>query len=66
MEQPRPPPGHRARQLLTPHRLRDFLLPWCTRQVLEKISMSDPFGAVHMGVDANDDFSFTFAPPKQQ
>ncbi|MDP2032354.1 MAG: type VI secretion system ATPase TssH [Polaromonas sp.] len=48
------------------HILSHAVLPELSRQVLEKISMSDPFGAVHMGVDANDDFSFTFAPPKQQ
>jgi hypothetical protein len=33
--------------------------------VLERISMSDAFGEVHMGVDARDDFTFTFGPPRQ-
>lgn len=47
------------------HILSHAVLPELSRQVLEKISMSDAFGAVHMGVDANDEFSFTFSPPKQ-
>jgi type VI secretion system protein VasG len=47
------------------HILSHAVLPELSRQVLEKISMSDPFGAVHMGVDANNDFYFTFAPPRQ-
>ncbi len=47
------------------HILSHAVLPELSRQVLEKISMSDAFGEVHMGVDARDDFSFTFGPPRQ-
>ncbi|MEO8022064.1 type VI secretion system ATPase TssH [Polaromonas sp.] len=47
------------------HILSHAVLPELSRQVLERISMSDAFGEVHMGVDARDDFSFTFGPPKQ-
>jgi type VI secretion system protein VasG len=47
------------------HILSHAVLPELSRLVLERISMSDPFGEVHMGVDARDDFSFTFGPPKQ-
>ena len=47
------------------HILSHAVLPELSRQVLERISMSDAFDEVHMGVDARDDFSFTFGPPKQ-
>lgn len=47
------------------HILSHAVLPELSRQVLERISMSDAFGEVHMGVDARDDFSFTFGPPRQ-
>ncbi len=47
------------------HILSHAVLPELSRQVLERISMSDAFGEVHMGVDARDDFCFTFSAPKQ-
>ena len=47
------------------HILSHAVLPELSRQVLEKISMSDAFGEVHMRVDANGDFSFSFGPPRQ-
>lgn len=47
------------------HILSHAVLPELSRQVLERISMSDTFDEVHMGVDARDDFSFSFGPPKQ-
>jgi type VI secretion system protein VasG len=42
------------------HILSHAVLPELSRQVLERISMSDPFGAVHMQMDRHGDFSFTF------
>jgi type VI secretion system protein VasG len=42
------------------HILSHSVLPELSRQVLERISMSDPFSAVHMGMDASEDFSFSF------
>lgn len=47
------------------HILSHAVLPELSRQVLEKISMSDAFGEVHMSVDTRDDFSFAFGPPRQ-
>lgn len=47
------------------HILSHSVLPELSRQVLERISMSDAFGEVHMGVDAHGEFSFAFGPPKQ-
>jgi type VI secretion system protein VasG len=47
------------------HILSHAVLPELSRQVLEKISMSDAFGEVHMGVDTHGDFSFTFGAPRQ-
>jgi len=47
------------------HILSHAVLPELSRQVLERISMSDAFDEVHMSVDARDDFAFTFGPPRQ-
>ena len=47
------------------HILSHAVLPELSRQVLERISMSDAFGEVRMGVDERDDFSFTFGPSRQ-
>ena len=44
------------------HILSHAVLPELSHQVLERISMSDPFEAVHMHMDLHDDFSFTFRP----
>lgn len=46
------------------HILSHAVLPELSRQVLERISMLDPFGAVHMHMDMDmqDNFSFTFHP----
>jgi len=45
------------------HILTQTVLPELSRQVLERISMADPFGSVHMGLDADGVFSFRFGPP---
>jgi len=45
------------------HILTQTVLPELSRQVLERISMADPFGSVHMGLDAQGVFSFRFGPP---
>jgi type VI secretion system protein VasG len=47
------------------HILSHGVLPELSRLVLEKISMSDAFGEVHMAVDARGDFAFTFGPASQ-
>ncbi|MEP6789870.1 MAG: type VI secretion system ATPase TssH [Ramlibacter sp.] len=46
------------------HILTQAVLPELSRQVLERISMSDPFGSVRMMVGADGLFSFTFGPPR--
>ncbi|MBI2771771.1 MAG: type VI secretion system ATPase TssH [Burkholderiales bacterium] len=47
------------------HILTQAVLPELSRQVLERISMSDPFGSVHMAVSADGLFNFSFGPPRQ-
>jgi type VI secretion system protein VasG len=46
------------------HILTQAILPELSRQVLERISMSDPFGSVHMAVAGDGQFNFSFGPPK--
>jgi type VI secretion system protein VasG len=46
------------------HILTQAILPELSRQVLERISMSDPFGSVHMTVAADGQFAFSFGPPR--
>lgn len=43
------------------HILSHTVLPELSRLVLERISMSDIFSAVHMGLDVHDHFMFTFS-----
>ena len=45
--------------------LSHSVLPELSRQVLERISMSEPFSTVHMGLDARADFVFAFHAPEQ-
>jgi len=42
------------------HILTQAVLPELSRQVLERISMSDPFGSVHMGIAGDGQFNFSF------
>jgi type VI secretion system protein VasG len=44
------------------HILSHSVLPELSRQVLERISMGNPFSEVHMEVDAHGDFCFRFRP----
>jgi type VI secretion system protein VasG len=44
------------------HILSHSVLPELSRQVLERISMGNPFREVHMDVDAQGDFRFHFRP----
>jgi type VI secretion system protein VasG len=46
------------------HILTQSILPELSRQVLERISMSDPFGSVHMALQKDGQFGFTFGAPK--
>jgi type VI secretion system protein VasG len=46
------------------HILTQAVLPELSRQVLERISMSSPFGSVHMGVAGDGQFHFKFGPVK--
>ena len=46
------------------HIITQSILPELSRQVLERISMSDPFGSVHMAVQKDGQFGFTFGRPK--
>lgn len=43
------------------HILSHTVLPELSRQVLERISMANVFDAVHMSLDAHDQFIFTFS-----
>ena len=45
--------------------LSHAVLPELSRQVLERISMSEPFGSVHIGLDARADFAFAFRATEQ-
>ena len=45
--------------------LSHAVLPELSRLVLERISMSEPFDAVHMGLDARGDFAFAFRASAQ-
>jgi type VI secretion system protein VasG len=47
------------------HILTQAILPELSRQVLERISMSDPFGSVHMALQKDGQFGFSFGPPRQ-
>ncbi|WP_295853092.1 type VI secretion system ATPase TssH [uncultured Xylophilus sp.] len=46
------------------HILAHAVLPELSRQVLERISMAEPFEAVHMGLDAEGGFTFAFRSPQ--
>jgi type VI secretion system protein VasG len=46
------------------HILSHAVLPELSRQVLEHISMANPFAAVHMRVDGQGNFGFSFQAPK--
>jgi type VI secretion system protein VasG len=46
------------------HILTQSILPELSRQVLERISMSDPFGSVHMALQKDGHFAFSFGPPR--
>ncbi|MDB5874555.1 MAG: ClpV1 family ATPase [Ramlibacter sp.] len=46
------------------HILTQSILPELSRQVLERISMSDPFGSVHMALQKDGQFGFSFGPPR--
>ena len=46
------------------HILTQSVLPELSRLVLERISMSDPFGSVHMSIGKDGQFGFSFGPPK--
>ncbi|HVZ43831.1 MAG TPA: type VI secretion system ATPase TssH [Ramlibacter sp.] len=46
------------------HILTQTVLPELSRQVLERISMSDAFGSVRMKLDAAGQFEFEFGAPK--
>ena len=45
------------------HILAHSVLPELSRQVLERISMAEPFGAVHMSVETTGVFHFHFTAP---
>ena len=45
--------------------LSHAVLPELSRQVLERISMSEPFSSVHIGLDARADFAFAFRAVEQ-
>jgi len=47
------------------HILTQVVLPELSRQVLERISMSDAFGSVHMSLQRDGQFAFSFGPPRQ-
>ena len=47
------------------HILTQSVLPELSRMVLERISMADPFGSVHMGVGVDGQFSFKFGPVRK-
>jgi type VI secretion system protein VasG len=47
------------------HILTQVVLPELSRQVLERISMSDAFGSVHMSLQRDGQFAFGFGPPRQ-
>jgi len=46
------------------HILTQAVLPELSRLVLERISMSDPFGSVHMSMAPDGQFAFRFGPPR--
>ncbi|MGE0331571.1 MAG: type VI secretion system ATPase TssH [Ramlibacter sp.] len=47
------------------HILTQSVLPEVSRLVLERISVADPFGSVHMGLGADGQFSFRFGPVRK-
>ena len=44
------------------HILTQSVLPELARQVLERISIGEPFGGVHLGLDPAGGVGFRFAP----
>jgi type VI secretion system protein VasG len=48
------------------HILTQSVLPELARDVLERISVAEPFGGVHLGLDANGGITFRFAPREEQ
>ncbi len=47
------------------HILTQSVLPEVSRLVLERISMADPFGSVHMSMDGAGQFAFEFGPVRK-